>query len=135
MQLSPVDKKDMFTLSSNNKLKSSSVQFKVVVRQQLGLDGKLTAFAVLFALCNGVITRHFHIFRIVKLLYLSYIIDREPFDDAQGFELATDLSPSDQFMAADAILIAMFQFLFCFLAQAKYRTLALFYGALNDSEL
>ena len=135
MQLSPVDKKDMFTLSPNNKLKSSSVQFKVVVRQQLGLDGKLTAFAVLFALCNGVITRHFHIFRIVKLLYLSYIIDRESFDDAQGFELATDLSPSDQFMAADAILIAMFQFLFCFLAQAKYRTLALFYGALNDSEL
>ena len=44
------------------------------------------------------------------------------------------MSPSDQFMEADVILIVMFQFLFCFLAQAatKYRNLALFYGVLNS---
>ena len=39
-------------------------------------------------------------------------MDQEPFDDAQGFKLATDdVSPSDQFMAANGVHVATFQFL------------------------
>ena len=35
---------------------------------------------VLFALCNGFATRYFHIFLMVKFLYLSQKMDQEPFD-------------------------------------------------------
>ena len=50
-------------------------------------------------------------------------MDEEPaFGDALDFKLASDLSPSDQFMAAIMwSLYETFQFLFWFLAQAKSR--------------
>ena len=63
-------------------------------------------------------------------------MDEEPaFGDALDFILATDLSPSDQFMAAIMwSLYEAFQFLFCFLAQVatKTHTLVVFYGVLNS---
>ena len=45
------------------------------------------------------------------------------------------MSPSDQFMAANLVLVVTFQLRFCFVAQitTKNRTLALFYGVLNST--
>ena len=63
-------------------------------------------------------------------------MDEEPaFGDALDFTLTTDLTPSDQFMAAIMwSLYETFQSLFCFLAQVatKTRTLAVFYGVLDS---
>ena len=41
---------------------------------------KVCSTPVLFALCNGFAMRYFHIFLIVKFLYLSQKMDQEPFD-------------------------------------------------------
>ena len=63
-------------------------------------------------------------------------MDQEPFDEAQGFKLATDHEPSDQFMAANVVLGITCQLLFYFLAQVatknRFLALLLFYGALNS---
>ena len=50
-------------------------------------------------------------------------MDEEPaFGDALDFKLASDLSPSNQFMAAIMwSLYETFQFLFCFLSLLKSR--------------
>ena len=60
-------------------------------------------------------------------------MEQEPFDDAQGFKLATEHESIRSVMAANVVLVVSFQFLFCFVAQlaAKNRTLALFYGVLT----
>ena len=44
------------------------------------------------------------------------------------------MSPSDQFMAANVVLVVTFQFVFFFLAQVATKNcfLTLFYGALNS---
>ena len=55
-------------------------------------------------------------------------MDQERIDDAEGFKLATDLSPSDQFMAANGVLVATFQFLLLAQVATKNRFLTLFYG-------
>ena len=66
-------------------------------------------------------------------------MDEEPaFGDALDFTLTTDLTPSDQFMAAIMwSLYETFQSLFCFLAQVatKTRTLAVFYGVLDYNNM
>ena len=59
-------------------------------------------------------------------------MDQEPIDDAQGFKLATDLSPSDQFMAANGVLVATFQFFLFAQAATKNRFITLFCGVLNS---
>ena len=55
-------------------------------------------------------------------------MDQELIDDAQGFKLATDLSPSDQFMAANGVLVATFQFLLLARVATKIRFLTLSNG-------
>ena len=42
------------------------------------------------------------------------------------------MSPSDQFMAANGVLVAPFQFLLLAQVATKNRFLTLFYGALNS---
>ena len=59
-------------------------------------------------------------------------MDQEPFDDAQGLNWPLIMSPSDQFMAANRVVIAMFQFLLLAQVATKNRFLTLFYGVLNS---
>ena len=55
-------------------------------------------------------------------------MDQEPFDDAQGLNWPLIMSPSDQFMAANGVLVAMFQFLLLARVATKIRFLTLSNG-------
>ena len=59
-------------------------------------------------------------------------MDQKPFNDAQGLNWPLIMSPFDQFMAANGVLVAMFQFLLLAQVATKNRFLTLFYGVLNS---
>ena len=94
---------------------------------------------LLFALCNGFTTRHFHIFLMMKLLYL--VTKKGPRAlwsmMLKVLNWPLIMSPSDHFIAAVVLVVRfsfLFYFLFYFLAQVatKNRILVLFYRVLNS---
>ena len=59
-------------------------------------------------------------------------MDQEPFEDAQVLDWPLIISPSNQSMAANVVLVVTFQFLFCFLAQVETKNRVSFSVVLTD---
>ena len=59
-------------------------------------------------------------------------MDQEPFEDAQVLDWPLIISPSNQSMAANVVLVVTFQFLFCFFAQVATKNRVSFFVVLAD---